>query len=279
MVRINCAVLASLLVAAPAAHAQQREATDATPIVRISARGGTVRVTGGPAAEVVLHEPARAAGARLSRGEAGVVNVMVAGDAPVDVRVPAGARVTVSARGGVHVEGVTGTVRVRGGTGRVRVAGRPDEIEVETLSGPIELETAAASIRVSTISGAIDIAGRLPEFVSLSTTSGTVRAAMAGVRSGRFESTSGDVLLTGPVEPGASIRATSVSGMVQLEVPAGTGLELDLEAVAGAVQSEFGPEPVRSRWTGGESLQYTIGGGGARFSARTVSGLIRVLRS
>lgn len=271
---------AALLLAMTPCVAQAQDpfttTADATGIVRIIAADGDIRIRPSDGAQVRLIDLDREEddrGMRLRRNN-GEVQVDVFDDRDVEVRVPAGSRLDIRTRNGdIDIDGVRGSISLETLSGDMRVGGTPSSVTVESISGDITVDGSVETLRLSTVSGDIDLP-RATGSVNANTTSGDVTIVSAGVRSGEISSTSGEVRYRGTIPRDAVLEFTSASGDIELEVGRDVAADFDIENVTGRIRNDIGPEPRRNRWTNGEALTFTNGGGGARITIQNVSGVV-----
>jgi len=270
-------VIALLALMTSTGSAQRTTPADASGLVRITAADGDVSVRAGTAAEVRVDVRDRNSerGLRLERRN-GEVLVDVYDSRDIVVFVPAGSRVDVrTSNGDVSIGDVTGTVAVETLSGDITVNGTPASVAIESISGDVTVSGPVANVRVGTVSGDVALP-RATGTIDASSTSGDVDIMSDGVRNGQFGSTSGTVSFSGTVIADALLNFTTSSGEINLEVARDISADFDIENVTGRIRSDIGPDPRRNRWTGGESLRFTNGRGGARIVVRNVSGEVYV---
>jgi hypothetical protein len=266
-----------LAVLTSAASAQRSTPADASGLVRINAADGNVRVRAGTGAEVRVDERDRNSerGLRLERRN-GEVMVDVYDDRDIVVFVPAGSRVDVrTSTGDVSIDDVSGTVAAETLSGDIVINGAPASVAIESISGDVTVGGPVANVRIGTVSGDVGLP-RATGTINASSTSGDVDIRSDGVRSGQFGSTSGTVTYSGTIMADALLNFTTASGEISLDVTRDINADFDIENVTGRISSDIGPEPRRNRWTGGESLRFTNGRGGARIVVRNVSGEVYI---
>lgn len=276
-----------LLGSAAGAAGQQRGFTSSAPRageVSIRTESSSVRVVGWGRSEVSVRaqDEVDPGSVRItSRG--GHTEIRTRDDVgSLEVHVPAGSRVEVWTRSGsVEVTGVNGAVDLQSMSGSFRIVGRPRQVAVEGISGSVEMVGATESLRIRTVSGGV----RIPQasgFVELTTVSGELEVRSRGLQSGTFRNTSGRTRFTGSVPRDGSLHLETSSGEIELRVPTGLSADYDLTALGnGRIENQFGPEPQRSGRKSRVSTVRFSGGcscGGAEITARTVSGVIRLLR-
>lgn len=191
-------------------------------------------------------------------------------------------------RGGVEAQSVSGEVEVAGSPREVRVSSTSGDIGIhgsatgrvtaEAVSGNIDVDAATPDVRARSVSGEIDLRG-VRERVTATTVSGEVRVVGEGVRFASLESVSGDLEFAGSFAPRASATLESHSGNVILRLPPDAPLDVDVTTFSGGIENAFGPEARRtSRYAPGRELRFATGRGGARVSANTFSGNVKLLR-
>lgn len=316
---LGLAGAAALLLATPS-HAQrqvsERHAAAATGTVEIEINSGSVRVTGWSRGEVqVTGNLSRSGDQVVLDGGGRTVEVRVAsrnggrgGPATLEIRVPAGSTVEVSAGSApITVNGVTGSVEAESTSGPVTVQGNARSIEVMAQSGPVTIEgqtetldvtamsgpvRVTANVRqratIEALSGPVELLGSVGE-VQVSAMSGPVRVANAtgrveieavsgnvtlnGTRlRGNVESVSGNLVVGGSV--GGALSLESHGGNVELRLPSGTNAQVEVETFSGGLRSEFG----NGSGERGRERHVTIGRGGPTVSISTFSGDVKLLR-
>jgi len=259
---------------------------DADGSVRVFLLNGSVRVTGWSRDSVAVSGTI-AAGHDLFMGgdrrgvKLGAWNRADArDDAPsqLEVHVPARSRVWVKAGYGadVTVSGVVGGLDLSAVSGAVRVSGSPRELTVESMDGDVLVEGSPAWLRAKTATGAITLRGT-PEDVGLTTVSGPITIAGRTFARARFESVTGDIAFAGAPARGGALDFDTHSGLVDLRLPAALDADFDVTTIAGSVENAISTarpvaEPRR------QELAFTVGEGGARITARTFKGTVRLRR-
>src|SRR5262245_59587533 len=230
--------------------------TDARPTLEVTSISGKdleVRLDGDGYLEIgYLNWPPRwpslidwltGRGVRTSVG----LSVAVPPDCDIDIEM-----VSVSA----VVSGIDGPVRVNGVAGDVTLA-QLANVEAGTISGSIEAERISGTFAAKTVSGGITAAGL------------SGKAAVA-------ETVSGAITLD--VEtPLPTMHLNTVSGDATVRDRHEPDLDVLLTTTSGEVASSFA-EIRSSAQPGSRSADGTIGAGGARLRAHTVSGHVTLLR-
>ena len=192
----------------------------------------------------------------------------------LEVRVPRRAQVRAhSASGFVRVEGVEGTVDVESGSGTLHIEGTPRSIHAQGFSGGVTILGGGTEFtRAESISGTVIIT-RANGIVEAKSSSGGV-SVKGNVREAVLFSVSGSVVFDGAVANGGRLSAESSSGSVELTLPRNTSAKYELSTVSADIDNNFGPPATRKRGGGGVSLEFTVGNGGARIKAASVSGSV-----
>ena len=277
--KIFASIAIALLAASPAAvHAQAlTRAVNADVTVTIRAHNGDVRVEGWDRAQVEVQGRSSEMDDIKFSGDAASLRIDARDHrGPINVRVPAGARLDMrTENGGLKLAGITGAVRFESLSGGAEIDGTPRSIDVESVSGGVELLQSARDVRINTISGGVRI-GAASGSVDISTASGGVDLVSRGLMRAKVSTASGTIRYSGTYPEGARVELESASGITEIIVPRTVSAVFDFETVTGRVESDLGPAPQRDRYTNGDSLHFTQGGGAARIEASNVSGRIRL---
>lgn len=126
-----------------------------------------------------------------------------------------------------------------------------------TVNGGITTHSLGGPIRAHTVNGACDI--ETSQGGEASTVNGSVRATL------------------GKVGASEELDFSCVNGSITLNLPAQFDAELEGSTVNGSIETDF-PVTVSGR-LGPRSMRATIGRGGAKLSASTVNGSIKVHRN
>jgi hypothetical protein len=273
-VRFVLPVLLLGLARSASAQTDQRAAASAEAVISIITREGSVAVAGWDRNEVSVRVRGRRAAQNVElSGGPDRIRVRAEDDEDLEVRVPRRARVDVRTQnGGINVSDLTGTVDLQSLSGSFRVSGEPRLIEIEGVSGSINILGRTTKVHANTVSGEINLARASGE-VTASTTSGSITVVAEDLRSGNFSSTSGEVLFEGRPARDAALYFDSASGVLELRLPESFAADYEISTVTGEVDNEFGPRPMRNRYTNGQSLRFATGSG-ARIRAASVSGRV-----
>ena len=199
------------------------------------------------------------------------------GDASYDVSVPRGTRLRLQAvSGNITASGSQGEISATTVGGAIDVSGGRRQVALESVSGSVRASQLSGELRVQSVSGNVraeNVSGRL-EAVTIS---GTIRLTALRANDVRAETASGDIAFAGRVVTGGIYDFESHSGTIRLTVPGSSGAQFRLEAFSGTVQTDFAADagPTERDRKGGR-VEFTIGDGRARVTARTFNGRIVV---
>ncbi len=155
---------------------------------------------------------------------------------------------------------------------------RGARLEIETVSAGITISEFEGQIEAESVSGAIDIKGR-PRRVELSTVSSRIDCRIDGrLGEGEFESVSGRIQFEGDLSTGGDFDFETVSGPIELILPSGVAADFEVSTFSGSISNDFGFRAEKtSEYLPSKELTFSVGGGGARVSAETLSGSIRIM--
>jgi DUF4097 and DUF4098 domain-containing protein YvlB len=202
------------------------------------------------------------------------------GDADIEVSVPKGSSVEVSAvSADVSSRGVLGTQRLKSVSGEVTADIVGSESEVSSVSGDVTVRGGGKPIRlrVTSVSGSLDItntAGKL----DVVTVSGDARVQMGETSEVRGRTTSGNLEISGQLARDGRVDVEGVSGDITLRVSAPGGLSTEIETFSGDIEGCTAADKVErvSKYGPGERLNIRTVEAGARVRAKTLSGDIDI---
>jgi DUF4097 and DUF4098 domain-containing protein YvlB len=201
------------------------------------------------------------------------------GDAVIEVQVPRGSSVDVSAvSADVSSRGVQGTQRLKSVSGEVTADIAGNESEVRSVSGDVTVRGVGkpSSLRVSSVSGSLDITN-IGGKIEVVTVSGDARINASEATEIRGRTTSGSLELFGKLTRDARVDVEGVSGDLTLRLSAPGGLSAEIESFSGDIQGCLakGVERV-SKYGPGTRLNLRTVESGARIRAKTLSGDIEL---
>ncbi len=291
MNKIQATILVLALGASPA-FAQERVDKSApanpTGVVEIENVSGSVRVIGWNRDRVQV-EGTLGRGTERLDFEAGTQRTSIRVVLPrhchdcdgsdLEIHVPMGSRVEVEAvSADVSVRDVQGMLLLKSVSGEVMVTGDPKEVDARSVSGDVEISAVSAPVRAKSVSGDVRIRGAEGD-VEAGSVSGEVLVEGGMIDRGEFGTTSGDIVIDGDLGPTARIDVKTVSGNIDFLLPASVGADFEISSFSGDIRNAFGPGARRvSRYTSEKELTFTAGSGGARVTARSFSGDVRLRR-
>jgi hypothetical protein len=193
----------------------------------------------------------------MARGLQPALSVLLRGGRPAvdfDVIMPRAA--------GLRLAGVSADLDVRGLSGGQ---------EIRTVSGDVSMDDVAGRISVQSVSGDVLIRGATIALDG-TTTSGDLSAVAHRIESVRARSVSGDLRLSGLLEPSGEHAIESISGDLEL-APSG-GVTVRMTGISGSIHSEL---PHRRESNGGRRA-IVVGDGAATLTFRTMSGDLNLVR-
>jgi DUF4097 and DUF4098 domain-containing protein YvlB len=176
----------------------------------------------------------------------------------------------------ITVEGVTGELDLASVSGDIQVSGAPRIVTAESMDGTIDVQGDAAITRAKTADGPIHISGPGGD-LTVSSVSGAIQLRTSrDVISARIESVTGRVTFEGPVSEEGNLDIQTHEAPVTLALPGNQGATLDIVAFSGKVVNGF-PDARRAT-TAGQPVRYTLRGGGAHITVRSLKGGVTVRR-
>jgi hypothetical protein len=163
------------------------------------------------------------------------------------------------------------TLKLSGVANSTLVEGFEGDFSIHTVSGELTLRQLKGKLAVNTVSG--DVAGAdLTGTLDLQVVSGDVRASGLVLEAARVTTVSGSLSLDGRFAEG-SYRFNSVSGNVTLSLPVDTQCSASLHTISGDIRSDF---PVTRTTHSPGSQRVEVRGGGTKFTMDSISGDLRL---
>jgi DUF4097 and DUF4098 domain-containing protein YvlB len=283
-----CGALAALPASADSVDERLAAAADGTVV--IESAGGQVRVEGWDRNEVsVTGELGSGADRVTLRGQPRKTRVEVEpslhhhlGHADLLVRVPAGSQVNVeSFQARVEVNGVKGGVRVETVNGSVSITGAAQQVSAETVNGGVTVRGRSARIHAESVNGPVSVSDPGPEVQAGNVNGPLTITGSRGLLRAKLENVNGAIHFEGELAPRGALDAETVGGRVELtlDTPAA---DFQISTFNGRIVNELGPAAPRRAPDAdgdiGQELVFSIGGGGAQVTVRTLNGRI-VLRA
>lgn len=151
-----------------------------------------------------------------------------------------------------------------------------DRTAVKSVSGDVTLDGVRGDISAQTVSGDLE-SRQLSGALHFSTVSGDLTVVGGDTSKVKAETVSGDLVLDLDLTTGGHIDVNTVSGDLTVRLADDVGVAVDVKTLSGSLDSAFTGVQTQ-RKPGKATLQGLVGDGAGRFSARTVSGDVALLR-
>ena len=136
----------------------------------------------------------------------------VRGDADLDIKVPVGAGVRVSAvNAPLTAAKIDGELELETVNGRITASGKPASVEAKTVNGAIEITATSDRIQAETVGGRIQLDG-VEGDVSASTVGGSIHVSGGDFTRVKFSSVSGTIEFAGNLDRKGTFEFNSHSG-------------------------------------------------------------------
>lgn len=264
----------------------ERQPAAADGTVVIESRGGSLRIEGWERNEVAVSGTLGPGAERVAvRGQGRKTRVEVepgvherVAQADLEIKVPARSQVSVeSFQARVEVSGVSGSVRVETVNGGIAVSGAADQVDVESVNGGVTVRGRSAHVHAESVNGPVTVGDPGPD-VQAGTVNGPLSVTGSrGLQRAHLESVNGPLVFDGDLAPRATLEVENVSGSVELAL-ASPAADFEISTFTGAIVNELGPPARRSDDDDepGRELVFSVGGGGARVTVRTLSGRVKL---
>ncbi len=196
------------------------------------------------------------------------------------IMAPRGSRLEISTvSADVAIRNIDGRQRISTVSGDIAVKDARAQLEIKSVSGDLMVSASGSATESSmkTVSGDVIIKG-VSGRVSGKSVSGDVLLAGSAFREVSLISTSGDLRVTGSVDPKAVLKLKTISGDASIRVDGDITGEFDLRTTSGDIDNCFGPEPEEKDHGPGARLRFSEGKGGAEVRVTTMSGDIELCR-
>jgi hypothetical protein len=217
--------------------------TPADVFVSVQSVTGSVHVLGTARREVKVH---MADGVSMTSSDGGAhvsISVRPGGPDPVEVSVPAAARVEVHAiSADVSVRDVTGPVQAGSVNGNVEVSGGARDVEARSVSGNVTLSLARADVRATSVNGTVTV--RLPGGGTawVKTVSGSTQIIGAPLTRLEVQTISGAVTLEPRLEGSGPFSVRTHSGPIDVTLPKGASTSVDARSFRGHIDVPDAPD-------------------------------------
>jgi DUF4097 and DUF4098 domain-containing protein YvlB len=167
-----------------------------------------------------------------------------------------------------------GNIKINSVSGHVRLDASSPKVEINTVSGQVMLSGVMRTADIQTVSGDI-LAPSVGDSGQFQTVSGDVRVEGGPYGRVSMNTVSGDIDLSGALQPDGRIDIDSVSGDVHLTLPADLSAKLKASTFSGSLHSAFGKVTEKNHGTG-SSIDSVSGEGKGHIHVETFSGDVRI---
>ena len=205
------------------------------------------------------------------------------GDSDFRLQVPVGTRVIArSVSGDITVSGTKAAAELRSVSGDLALSEATDQVTLESVSGSVKGRQINGTMRLQSVSGDLDMVALVGD-IDASTVSGELTLTDVKSSNVRFETVSGDAEYRGALDKNGRYEFKSHSGSVKLFMPEGSGVNFSVSTFSGSVESvipmTLQPSDDGTRGRRTRTMEFSVGGGGARVTVRTFSGDITIERA
>ncbi|HET7266740.1 MAG TPA: DUF4097 family beta strand repeat-containing protein [Oleiagrimonas sp.] len=176
---------------------------------------------------------------------------------------------TVSAR--IEADGLDGgEIDAKSVSGNITIKAHSPDIDIDSVSGDVRFSGQAGEIEITTVSGDIR-AGQAGHEANTQSVSGDIHLSGGPLHEVSMESVSGDLFFDGALTADAKADLHSMSGDIHLTLPEPPQATLKATTFSGDIRSPWGKvnEP---EYGPGSKLDTRIGSGDARITLKTFSG-------
>lgn len=159
-------------------------------------------------------------------------------------------------------------------SGDVGVRATSQRVSIESVSGDVNFQGHSERISAESVSGDIELSGLSGE-ISVTAVSGDMELQAGLIESGKLETVSGDITVTGELSDNSKLTAGSMSGDVVIILPADQSGLFKAESFSGRISSDFGSVD-HARHGPGSHLKYVAGNSGAEIRVESFSGNIKI---
>lgn len=192
------------------------------------------------------------------------------------LRVPAGANLEASAvSADIDVSGLDNEkLSAASVSGDVTIHASSLWVSIESVSGDVEFSGKTPRISAESVSGDVDLSGFYGE-IEATTVSGDMLLQAGVIDSGKLETVSGDIGMTGELSGNGRLTVESMSGDVEVSLPGTqTGL-FKAQSFSGTIRSDFGSVE-HAEHGPGSHLKHVAGDGDAEIRIESFSGNISI---
>jgi DUF4097 and DUF4098 domain-containing protein YvlB len=159
-------------------------------------------------------------------------------------------------------------------SGDVVVDATSQRVSIESVSGDVEFQGRTTRISAESVSGDLEISGISGE-ISASAVSGDMELQAGLIESGKLETVSGDITLTGELSGNSRLTVESMSGDVSIGLPADQSGVFKAESFSGRITTDFGSVN-HAKHGPGSHLKHVASDSGAEIRVESFSGNIEL---
>ncbi len=159
-------------------------------------------------------------------------------------------------------------------SGDVAVDVTSQRVSIESVSGDVEFRGRTTRISAESVSGDLELSGISGE-ISVSAVSGDMELHSGLIDSGKLETVSGDIFMTGELSGNSRLTVESMSGDVYIGLPADQSGLFKAESFSGRITTDFGSVN-HAKHGPGSHLKYVAGDSGAEVRVESFSGNIKL---
>ncbi|MCP4047479.1 MAG: DUF4097 domain-containing protein [Gammaproteobacteria bacterium] len=159
-------------------------------------------------------------------------------------------------------------------SGDVAVDVTSQRVSIESVSGDVEFRGRTTRISAESVSGDLELSGISGE-ISVSAVSGDMELHSGLIDSGKLETVSGDITLTGELSGNSRLTVESMSGDVHIGLPADQSGLFKAESFSGRITTDFGSVD-HAKHGPGSHLKHVAGDSGAEIRVESFSGNIKL---
>jgi DUF4097 and DUF4098 domain-containing protein YvlB len=190
--------------------------------------------------------------------------------------VPKGASIDASAvSADINVSGMDNEkLTASSVSGDVVIDATSQRVSIESVSGDVEFQGQTQRISAESVSGDLELSGISGE-ISASAVSGDMELQAGLIESGKLETVSGDITLTGELSGNSRLTVESMSGDVSIGLPSDQSGLFKAESFSGRITTGFGSVD-HAKHGPGSHLKHVADDSGAEIRVESFSGNIKL---
>jgi len=196
----------------------------------------------------------------------------VSGD--VDARRIGGEAELKTVSGDVVAQGIGGEAELSSVSGDVTARDAEKGLDCHSVSGDVKITSVKGGAKIKSVSGDVSLTGCQGDVEAESVSGDVELRDIAGARSVKAKSVSGDIDYIGTIESGGRYNMEGHSGDITFSVPENSSFELEVETFSGEIDTDFAISIIGKQEKG--HLSGKVGEGGAWVELSTFSGDITI---